>query len=184
VTGGNVVDGSLSGADVQDDSLTNADLGFNSVGSSEIATDAVNATEIANDSIDSGEIIDNSLTATDLAANSVASSELKADAVDGSKIANASVTLADIKGTDILGAVSFTAGGIPVGGCKDFALTTPGSKVDEAVVISLRGSVAQGMLFYGVRVAVADQTVMKVCNFTGASSPTITSLPIRVVTFG
>lgn len=40
------------------------------------------------------------------------------------------------------------------------------------------------MLFYGVRVAVNDQTVMKLCNFTGASSPAITNLPVRVITFG
>src|SRR5207245_9522732 len=59
----------------------------------------------------------------------------------------------------------------------------PGSEVGDAVVMSLRGPVAEGMLFYGVRVAVADQTVMKLCNFTGGTSPAISSLPIRLFTF-
>jgi hypothetical protein len=184
VIGSKVADGSLSSADIQDDSLTGADIAPNAIGSSEIATDAVGATEVADGSIDSGEIVDNSLFAADLAPNSVGSSELAADAVDSSNVANGTLTLADLKGVDILGSVSFTAGGIPNGGCKDFAITTPGTKVGEAVVVSLRGSVAAGMLMYGVRVAVDDQMIMKVCNFTGGSSPVINNLPIRAISFG
>jgi hypothetical protein len=72
---------------------------------------------------------------------------------------------------------------VAAGACRDFVLTTTGTKVNEAVLISVKGPLDQGILFYGVRVAVADQTIMKFCNFTGASSPAITSLPIRVVTF-
>jgi len=203
VTGAKVLDGSLGGADlaagsigatqlgpdsvgggnVTDNSLGSADIGPSAIGSSEIATDAVGPTEVQDNAIDSGEIADNSLHDVDLAPNSVTSSELKADAVDSSKIANGSVTLADIKGVDISGSVTFAAGAVGAGACRDFALTTTGTKVNEAVVISLRGPLAEGMLFYGVRVAVADQAIMKVCNFTGASSPAITSLPVRVVTF-
>ena len=185
VSGDKVADGGLSGADVLDESLTNADIGPSAVGTSEIATDGVGATEVQDNSIDSGEIVDNSLGAADLAPGSVGTSELAANAVaDGSKVADNSLTLSDIKGANDNGAVSFTAGGIPIGGCKDFSITTPGTKVGEAVVISLRGAVVQGMLFYGVGVAVDNQTIMKVCNFTGASSPLITNLPIKTVTFG
>jgi trimeric autotransporter adhesin len=203
VGGGNVADGSLGGADlapgsigatqlgpnsvaggnVTDESLGSADIGPSAVGSSEIATDAVGPTEVQDNAIDGGEIVDNSLHDTDLAPNSVTSSELKADAVDSGKIANGSVTLADIKGVDIAGTVNFSAGAVAAGACRDFVLTTTGTKVNEAVLISVKGPLDQGILFYGVRVAVADQTIMKFCNFTGASSPAITSLPIRVVTF-
>ena len=55
---------------------------------------------------------------------------------------------------------------------------------NEAVVFSLRGSAPEGMIFYGVRVKSAGVVVLAVCNFTGGTSPTITDLPIRVITFG
>jgi hypothetical protein len=183
VIGSKVADGSLNGDDIQDNSLTSADIGPSAVGSSEIATDGVGATEIQDGSIDSGEIVDNSLFASDLAPGSVGSSELQADAVDSGKVANNSLTLADIQGINNTGSVSFSSGAVANGRCRDFALTTPGSKVGEAVLLSVRGAVAEGMLLYGVRVAVDDQTIMKLCNFTGGTSPTITNLPIRVATF-
>jgi len=184
VSGDKVADGSLTGSDVQDNSLTGDDIGPSAIGSSEIATDAVGATEVQDDSIDTGEIVDNSLAAADLAAGSVGSSELQADAVDSSKVVDNSLTLADIKGANVAGSVTFSAGAVATGSCKDFSITTTGSKVGEGVVISLRGAVAEGMLFYGVRVAVDDHAIMKVCNFTGAPSPAISNLPVRVITFG
>lgn len=184
ITGNNVLDGDLTGADIEDDSLTGADVGPNAVGQSEIATDGVAATEIADNSIDTGEIVDNSLFAADLAPSSAGNSELAANAVDSSKVSDNTLTLSDLKGINTNGSVSFTAGGIPIGGCKDFSISTGGSKVGEAVIVSLRGAVAEGMLFYGVRVATDDHAIMKVCNFTGATSPAITNLPIKVVTFG
>lgn len=184
VAGDKVADGSLSGSDVLDESLTSADIGPSAVGTSEIATDGVGATEVQDNSIDSGEIVDNSLFAQDLAPNSVGASELAANTVDSTKVADQSLTLSDIKGANDNGTINLTAGGIPIGQCKDFSITTPGTKVGEAVLLSLRGPVAAGMLFYGVRVAVDDQTIMKVCNLTGAASPAVTNLAIKVVTFG
>ena len=42
---------------------------------------------------------------------------------------------------------------------------------------------ADGIVFSGVRVAVNNQSIIKMCNFTGGASPAITSLPVRLVTF-
>jgi hypothetical protein len=183
VIGSKVADGSLNGADIQDDSLTGADIGASAIGSSEIATDAVGPTEVQDNAIDSGEIVDNSLFASDLAPNSVGTSELQADSVGSGNVINGSLTLADIQGANVLGAVSFGAGAVANGRCRDFTITTGGTKVGEAVLISLRGPLAEGMMIYGVRVAVDDQSIMKLCNFTGGSSPAITNLPIRIVSF-
>ena len=55
--------------------------------------------------------------------------------------------------------------------------------VGDAVLMSLRGAVADGIVFSGVRVAVNNQSIIKMCNFTGGASPAITSLPVRLVTF-
>jgi hypothetical protein len=55
---------------------------------------------------------------------------------------------------------------------------------NEAVVFSLRGSAPEGMIFYGFRVRAAGVVVLAVCNFTGGSSPVITNLPVRVITYG
>jgi hypothetical protein len=102
----------------------------------------------------------------------------------GADIANGSITAADLLGGNSTGAISLSAGGVPVGGCVDLAVSVPGAALDEAVVFSLRGSAPAGMLFYGVRVPTAGQVTMKVCNLTGGSSPAIPSLPVRILTFG
>jgi hypothetical protein len=38
------------------------------------------------------------------------------------------------------------------------------------------------MLFYGERVSAPNQVIMKVCNFTGAPSPGVVSLGVRIIT--
>lgn len=58
-------------------------------------------------------------------------------------------------------------------------MTVPG----EGVVISARADVPDGMLIYGVSVLTADQATMKVCNFTGGTSPALSSLPIKTISF-
>jgi hypothetical protein len=140
--------------EIADGSITSADLGFSSVTSGQIATDAVGASEIADNSIDSGEIVNNSL------------------------------TTADIKGADKSGSVSFSAGAVANGRCRDFDVSVSGAATNEAVVFSLRGTAPEGMIFYGVRVRAANVVVLAVCNFTGGTSPAIDSLPVRVVTYG
>ena len=77
----------------------------------------------------------------------------------------------------------FSAGAVANGRCRDFSVTTSGSAVGDAVLMSLRGAVADGIVFSGVRVAVNNQSIIKMCNFTGGASPAITSLPVRLVTF-
>jgi hypothetical protein len=93
------------------------------------------------------------------------------------------LTTTDLKGADVSGSVSFAAGAVANGRCRDFSVTTSGTQVGDAVLMSLRGAVADGIVFSGVRVAVNNQSIIKMCNFTGGASPAITSLPVRLVTF-
>ena len=99
-------------------------------------------------------------------------------------MANGSITAADLLGGDSTGSINISAGGVPSGGCADVAVGVPGAALNEAVVFSLRADAPDGMLFYGVRVSVAGQVILKVCNFTGGASPAISDLPVRILTFG
>jgi hypothetical protein len=66
----------------------------------------------------------------------------------------------------------------------DLTLNVPGAEQDQAVLLSLRAPVAEGIVFLGVRVPSADHVLAKMCNSTGAASPAIDHLPIRLLTFG
>jgi len=153
VSSGNVVDGSIASADVQDETLTSADIAPNAIGSSEIATDAVNATEIADNSIDTGEV------------------------------QNGGLTVSDLAGAHKDGSLTFSANAVANGRCRDFVVSSSGSKVGDAVVLSIKGALADGMLVMGVRVEVDNQAIMKLCNFTGGASPAINDLPVKLLTF-
>lgn len=59
-----------------------------------------------------------------------------------------------------------------------------GAHAGEAAVFSLKSEPAEGMLFYGVRVPSDNQVTLKLCNFTGGTSPSMSNVPVRVITFG
>jgi len=90
----------------------------------------------------------------------------------------------DIKGVNIFGTITVTAGAIANGRCVDLTLTVPGAEPEQAVLLSLRAPAEVGMVFMGVRVPADDQVLAKVCNFTGGASPGVDHLPIRLLTFG
>ena len=121
---------------------------------------------------------------SEIGSSAVGSDEIAAGAVGGSEIANESVTASDIKGVNIFGTISVTAGAIASGRCADLTLAVPGAEPEQAVLLSLRAPAAVGMVFLGVRVPADDQVLAKVCNFTGAASPEVDHLPIRLLTFG
>jgi len=166
------------------DVVGNAELANDSVGSAEIQTDAVQATEIADNSIDGGEIVDNSLGQADLATGSVAGSELAANAVDSSKVANNSITTDDLAGTAVNGAVSYSAGSAAPGRCIQSILNVAGTQVGQVALIATNGNLQNGILLYAKRVASAGHLTIDLCNFSGTTMDAITSLPVRVVTFG
>ena len=76
------------------------------------------------------------------------------------------------------------AGAVANGRCRDFNIGIGGGTAGDAVILSLRGPLTQGMMLYGVRVTAPGTMVIKLCNFTGGASPVITDLPVRVMTFG
>ena len=176
---------SVSTATVLDESLTSGDLG----------TDSVNATEIADGSIDSGEIVNDSLLASDLAASSVGTSEiadgsvgtldLGSNAVTGAKVANNSLTTADIAGADVNGgSISIPTGFVPNGRCRQLDASVGGAKAGEAVIFNTKAALQDGILLYGQRVPSDGHVTFSACNFSGTTQAAISSIPVRVITFG
>lgn len=186
--------GAVNGASVFDNSLTDLDLATSSVGSAEIAADAVGATEITDNSIDGGEIVNGSLGAVELAANSVGSEELATgavtdakiggNAVSGSKVANNSLTSDDIAGTDVNGTIQVPAGTVAIGRCGNYSVGVGGAQAGEAVVITNRAALQNGLLIYGSRVPTDGTVTMTLCNMSGVAQTALVDFPIRIVTFG
>jgi hypothetical protein len=180
-----VKNGQVKTSDIGNGQVRTADLATDSVGSDEIATNAVNATEIADSSIDTGEIVDNSLFAADLAPDSVGDSELADNAVGGANVASNSLTTADIAGADVNGGhISIGAGAVGNGRCRQVDAGVGGAKPGEGVVFSAQGALQNGILLYGQRVPSNGHVTFDVCNFSGTTQDAITSLPVRVITFG
>ncbi|MEA2987118.1 MAG: hypothetical protein QOD94_3372 [Alphaproteobacteria bacterium] len=139
----------------------------------------------AADTVFSTDIVDGEVKTPDLADRAVTFAKLAPNSVRTENVANNALTAADLKGADVNGAlISFPAGAVANGRCKDFTLAAPGADRGEAVVLSLMAAAPEGMLFSGVRVHLANQVTLKVCNLTGGPSPAISSLPVRVLTIG
>lgn len=133
----------------------------------------------------STDIVDGEVRTEDLANSAVTVAKLALNSVRTENVVNNSLTAADLKGADVNGAlISFPAGAVANGRCVNFTLVAPGAAPGEAVVLSLMDAAPQGMLFSGVRVPLTNRVTLKVCNLTGGPSPAISSLPVRVLTFG
>lgn len=133
----------------------------------------------------STDIVDGEVKTVDLGNSAVTHAKLAPNSVQSVNVVDKSLTAADIKGADVNGAlISFAAGAVANGRCKDFIIGAPGATLGEAVIFSLQAAAPVGMLFSGVRVHLANRVTLKVCNLTGGPSPAISSLPIRVLTIG
>lgn len=205
---------SVDSSKVADGTLGVGDLGSNSVGSDELQSDSVNALEIADSSIDGGEIVNESMTSNDLASNSVGSSEvvdgsmsssdlgtgsvgsseiidgsvtgtdIASSTITGSDVASNSISTADLVGTDASGAINLGSGSVAQGRCNFYSIGVPGALIDQTVIISTRNTPPAGVILYGVDVPANDTVTMAACNFTGGTFPSLSSFPIRTVTFG
>jgi hypothetical protein len=155
----------------------------------------VGATEIADGSIDGGEIIDNSLGSSDLALGSVGSSELADGSVTGTDITPSTITgadvaantltTADIAGADVNGGhISIPSGTVANGRCTQIDASVGGAHAGEGVIISTQAALQNGIILYAQRVPSDGHVAFDVCNFSGGTQAAISSLAVRVITFG
>jgi hypothetical protein len=176
-----VADNSIDSGEISADSVLASDLATNSVGGAEVADNAIGAAEVVDNSLFAGDLASGSVGSSEIASSAVGASEVAANTISGSKVANGSLPMADIEGVDSNGAISVGAG-IADGRCADLSLTIPGASVGDVVVLAVNDPVEQGMLFSGVGVRVAGQSIVKVCNFTGSSSEAIDHASITLFT--
>jgi hypothetical protein len=133
----------------------------------------------------STDIVDGEVKTADLADESVTSAKLAPNSVRSANVVNNSLTTADIKGADVNPAfINLAAGAVAIGRCVDLTIVAAGTAVGEGVLLTLLAAAPAGMLFTAVRVPLANRVTLKACNLTGGASPAISSLPVRVITFG
>jgi hypothetical protein len=184
VTTGKILDGTVTSGDLGPNAVNSGTVANETLTDEDLATDSVGATEIADDTIDGGEIVDGSLGTADIATGGVGSAEVADSSLTSSDVSANSLTTADLRGTDANGSISLGSGAVAVGRCNFYPIGVPGAAVGEVVIISARGTLAAGVVLYGVGVPSADTVTMAACNFTGGTFPALSSFPIRTVTFG
>ena len=150
------------------------------------ADNTILSSDIVNGEVRTEDLGDFAVTIGKIALNAIVSSRVADSSLTGIDVLNESLTSADLKGADFSSAINLGAGAVVNGRCSDFAVATPGAGVSagEAVLVSLQGAVAPGMLIYGVRAPSLNTITLKICNLTGGASPAIVNLPFRVLTFG
>jgi hypothetical protein len=132
----------------------------------------------------SSDIVDGEVKTADLADQAVTFAKMAPNSVRSANVMDKSLTAADFKGANVRGSLfNLPAAAVANGRCKNFILGAAGAVAGDAAIVSLMGPVPVGMHFSAVRAA-ANQVVLQVCNFTGAASPPISSLPLRVITIG
>ena len=168
--------------DIVDGEVKSVDLGTNAVTGGKLAANSVTTNKITDGAVTSTDLADGAVTNFKLGAGVVTHSKLGTSSIDGSNVAAESLSLADLLGADRSGAISFSLG---ANTCGNLSLGVSGAQVGQVVLFSFTGSVAipTTVTFGGVRVTAANTVVVRACN-VGAASMSVSSLGIRVVTFG
>jgi hypothetical protein len=160
-----IIDESIQGIDIKNGQVRSADILNGGVGSVDLGADSVNATQIAD--------------------GSVGTLDLGSNAVTGAKVANNSLTTADIAGADVDGgSISIPTGFVPNGRCRQLDASVGGAKAGEAVIFNTKAALQDGILLYGQRVPSDGHVTFSACNFSGTTQAAISSIPVRVITFG
>ena len=121
------------------------------------------------------------MTRDDLANGSVSTGEVVDSSPTDADIANGSLTFADISGSGANGTVTFNP--LPAGRCYEVTLGISGATAGDAVVIVTKADMPDGVFLYGTQVPSPTTVTAVICNLSGATSPPITNMPVRVVTF-
>jgi hypothetical protein len=141
---------------------------------------------------DNKNIIARSLGTSDLHAGAVTNSKIADFAVTTSKlgpgsvtsstVATNSLTTSDLAGTDVSGAISFSIG---ANTCVNLNLGVGGAQVGQVVLLSFIGTttIPTDLVLVPLRVTSAGSVAARACNL-GGSSMSVSSLGVRVITFG
>jgi hypothetical protein len=157
---------------------------FIALGTAGYAANTIGSSDIIDEAILSQDLKDGEVRTTELADTAVTLAKLAPNAVGPWNVINNSLTSLDLKGADSLASISLAAGSVPRGSCVNAVAAVAGAQVNEVPLISPRAEPPAGILLFATRVSVANQVRLKVCNFGSGSSPAISNLPVRIMTFG
>jgi hypothetical protein len=140
------------------------------------------ATKLPAHSVGTAQLKKLAVTDTKLHGAAVTRRTLAKNAVNGAVVAPDSLSLADLVGTDVTGSVSFS---LAASTCTLLDLNVSKAKVGQAVLVTFTGTSGPpaGVITGAGRVPAGGHVRLPVCNDT-ASSVSVTSAGIRVVTFG
>jgi hypothetical protein len=175
-----LANGGLSSVDLAADSVTASEVLDGSITGDDVASSSLLGIDILDGSLTGSDILNESLGASDLAPSSVTGSRIAPSTVTTSDIANRTVNMDDIDGADRSGAISVNP--IANGRCVTITGNVTGAQPGDVAVLTTNGSIPNGMTIQAQR-ALTNAVEIKVCNLTGATSATITGLPVRVITF-
>ena len=149
------------------------------------AAGTVRSRDIVDGQVRSADIGTDQVTSATIRDAGVDGSDLAGGAVDGTKVANGSLTTADLAGADVNGGgLNVPEGYAPVGRCRQLDASVGGATAGEAVVLSTKAALQEGVVLYAQRVTSDNHVTFDVCNFSGTTQLAITALPVRLITFG
>ena len=153
----------------------------NTVFSTDIVDGEVKSVDLATNAVNTGKIINGGVWAQDIKAGDLTGAQVADGGLTGADVANESLTLSDIVGANVQGHVAFSS--IADGRCQTVSLNVGGAATGDGVAITAQGAMPAGMFLYGTQVSAANTVKAVICNLSGATSPAITDLAVRIVTY-
>jgi hypothetical protein len=152
------------------------------VTSGKLSDGAVGTGKIADGAVTAGKLAPGAVAAGSLAAGAVGGAQLAGGAVDSSKVVDDSLTLADVAGTDVTGAITFS---LAANICSAVNLSVAGAQVGQVAYFSTIGNVAvpTALVAGPMKVTAPNQVTGSLCNLSG-SAMTVSGLGIRIITLG
>jgi hypothetical protein len=110
----------------------------------------------------------------------VSHGKLASDAVTSANVRNQSLGLADLRGIDLTGAISFT---LSANSCGTLNLGVTGAVAGQAAFLTWTGTVPTHVVLGPLEVVSSTKIVVQACNLD-SNTISLSDVGVRVVTFG
>ena len=165
---------------VQDGAIANAKLAPTSVTTDKLADGSVTTSKLGNFSVSRSKLAGGAVDTNQLASGAVTHSRLAANSVTGDNVSNSSLTLADLRGINETGSISFT---LTAHSCGKLTLGVSGASAGQAAILTWTGAVPTHVVLGPLKVVDATHIITYACNLSGVQV-TANGIGIRIVTFG
>ena len=150
------------------------------LGGTAYASGTVGTADIQNGAVTTPKLAAEAVTTAKLAPASVTNAQLASSAVKSGNIVNGSVTLADLKGINMTGNISFTFNAHT---CGKLTFGVSGASSGQAALLTWTGTPPAHLMVGPLQVVSSTQIIGYGCN-VGGTTISASSLGVRIVTFG